>query len=414
LHGRKGNFASLLSSAEAEEAVAQTIGNLRLMEQNSKEASDAAAEWGSNARHDHRFAGGRLEVELSRSGREEGTSTASLPLLVRCVKRARSRATRSVGPPCVASTSSTGSSSSERSASRICSGGTPSGTQVTGNSRPGPRSMSVSPTTSARRLSTQSTRSFGSLPGNASIPTGSGRRQRTAAAPRSVPPPAAVRTPQRRAAPPGCGRRARAMGRSARSPSHCRPRASRSRSSRPAGRRAADGRRRRSRRRRPPGAPTRASCLPVPTPGAGASQCHRPVCNPRTSGMLNGGRATDARFNLRSGRKSCMRSSRPPKSGPTRGASRPNEPKRSRALTLPGPSGGGQVADPGCPPRRVVSPGSGCKPCRRHGRTRRSVCSRRSMPIPAVFYSCVTTRFYAASTRATGLLRCLLLGSTGS
>ena len=35
--------------AEAEEAVAQTIGNLRLMEQDSKEASDAAAEWGSKA-----------------------------------------------------------------------------------------------------------------------------------------------------------------------------------------------------------------------------------------------------------------------------------------------------------------------------------------------------------------------------
>ncbi len=35
--------------AEAEEAVAQTIGNLRLMEQDSKEASDAASEWGSKA-----------------------------------------------------------------------------------------------------------------------------------------------------------------------------------------------------------------------------------------------------------------------------------------------------------------------------------------------------------------------------
>ena len=35
--------------AEAEEAVAQTIGNLRLMEQDAKEASDAADEWGSKA-----------------------------------------------------------------------------------------------------------------------------------------------------------------------------------------------------------------------------------------------------------------------------------------------------------------------------------------------------------------------------
>ena len=35
--------------AEAEEAVAQTIGNLRLMEQDAKEASDASSEWGSKA-----------------------------------------------------------------------------------------------------------------------------------------------------------------------------------------------------------------------------------------------------------------------------------------------------------------------------------------------------------------------------
>ena len=34
---------------EAEEAVAQTIGNLRLLEEDSKEASDAATEWGSKA-----------------------------------------------------------------------------------------------------------------------------------------------------------------------------------------------------------------------------------------------------------------------------------------------------------------------------------------------------------------------------
>lgn len=37
------------SIAEAEEAVAQTIGNLRLQEDDSKEAGDAAAEWGSKA-----------------------------------------------------------------------------------------------------------------------------------------------------------------------------------------------------------------------------------------------------------------------------------------------------------------------------------------------------------------------------
>jgi phage shock protein A len=34
---------------EAEEAVAQTIGNLRLQEEDAKEASDAAADWGSKA-----------------------------------------------------------------------------------------------------------------------------------------------------------------------------------------------------------------------------------------------------------------------------------------------------------------------------------------------------------------------------
>ena len=34
---------------EAEEAVAQTIGNLRLLEQDSKEATDAIADWGSKA-----------------------------------------------------------------------------------------------------------------------------------------------------------------------------------------------------------------------------------------------------------------------------------------------------------------------------------------------------------------------------
>jgi phage shock protein A len=35
--------------AEAEEAVAQTIGNLRMMEEDAKEASEAATEWGSKA-----------------------------------------------------------------------------------------------------------------------------------------------------------------------------------------------------------------------------------------------------------------------------------------------------------------------------------------------------------------------------
>jgi phage shock protein A len=35
--------------AEAEEAVAQTIGNLRMMEEDAKEASDAGAEWGAKA-----------------------------------------------------------------------------------------------------------------------------------------------------------------------------------------------------------------------------------------------------------------------------------------------------------------------------------------------------------------------------
>jgi phage shock protein A len=35
--------------SEAEDAVAQTIGNLRLVEQDAKEAGDAAAEWGAKA-----------------------------------------------------------------------------------------------------------------------------------------------------------------------------------------------------------------------------------------------------------------------------------------------------------------------------------------------------------------------------
>jgi len=39
---------------------------------------------------------------------------------------------------------------------------------LTGISNPRPKSASVSPTMTARRLSTQSTRSFGSRPGNAS------------------------------------------------------------------------------------------------------------------------------------------------------------------------------------------------------------------------------------------------------
>jgi len=49
--------------------------------------------------------------------------------------------------------------------------------QSAGNSWPSPRSMSVSPARSARRLSTQSTRPFGSMPGNASTPLPSGWRR---------------------------------------------------------------------------------------------------------------------------------------------------------------------------------------------------------------------------------------------
>ena len=37
------------SIAEAEEAVAQTIGNLRMMEEDQSEAQEAATEWGSKA-----------------------------------------------------------------------------------------------------------------------------------------------------------------------------------------------------------------------------------------------------------------------------------------------------------------------------------------------------------------------------
>ena len=37
------------SIREAEEAVAQTIGNLRLQEDDAKEAGEAAVEWGSKA-----------------------------------------------------------------------------------------------------------------------------------------------------------------------------------------------------------------------------------------------------------------------------------------------------------------------------------------------------------------------------
>lgn len=56
--------------AEAEEAVAQTIGNLRLMEEDSKEASAAAAEWGSKAR----AAAGKAK-ELSAAGNATEAAT---------------------------------------------------------------------------------------------------------------------------------------------------------------------------------------------------------------------------------------------------------------------------------------------------------------------------------------------------
>src|SRR5215203_1052068 len=73
--------------------------------------------------------------------------------------RARSRAARSTGSPCVGSTNSTGLSSSGRSAIATCSTVTPSGSHLTGISSPLPRSTSVSPAITARIRSLQSTRS---------------------------------------------------------------------------------------------------------------------------------------------------------------------------------------------------------------------------------------------------------------
>ena len=69
---------------------------------------------------------------------------------VRHQARARSRAARSVGPPCVASTCSTGRSSSGRNPSVTCLGVTPSGNHSRGISRPWPKSTSVSPAMTAR------------------------------------------------------------------------------------------------------------------------------------------------------------------------------------------------------------------------------------------------------------------------
>src|SRR5262245_14752233 len=86
---------------------------------------------------------------------------------------ARSSAARSYGPPCVASTCSTGRSSNGRRPSTTCPRVTSESSQRELISSPPPKSTSVSPATTARWLSIQSTRSFGFSPGSASTPTSS-------------------------------------------------------------------------------------------------------------------------------------------------------------------------------------------------------------------------------------------------
>jgi hypothetical protein len=81
---------------------------------------------------------------------------------------ARSSAARSVGAPCVGRTSWTGSASSARRPSATCSRVTPSRSHSAGISSPRPKSTSVSPEMTAPTLLIQRTRSFDSLPGNAS------------------------------------------------------------------------------------------------------------------------------------------------------------------------------------------------------------------------------------------------------
>ena len=91
---------------------------------------------------------------------------------VGCQASARARAARSVGPPCVASTCSTGSASSGRKPSAISSRVTPGRSHLSLISRPRPKSTSVSPEITARWLSTQCTVSFALCPGNTSAPNG--------------------------------------------------------------------------------------------------------------------------------------------------------------------------------------------------------------------------------------------------
>ena len=190
---------------------------------------------------------------------------------------ARSRAARLVGPPCVASTSSTGSSSSGRSAARICSGGTPLFAQSVGTQDPDRGRLACRRRRAPGCLRPRGRGRSAPSPGTPRHRPAAGRQPRTRV-PRpgsDHPRPAAARRAARRAAPPGYGHRARATGTSARSPSRGRPQALRSRSVWTADRTTADGCRCRSRMTRP--------ARPSPLP---ASQCHTPVCSPRTGGMI--------------------------------------------------------------------------------------------------------------------------------
>ncbi len=82
-----------------------------------------------------------------RTSQRRNGSSASRP---EEAAKARSRSVRSNAPPCVASTCSTGSSSSGRSPAAISSRVTPGGSHLSLISRPSPKSTSVSPEITAR------------------------------------------------------------------------------------------------------------------------------------------------------------------------------------------------------------------------------------------------------------------------
>ena len=76
--------------AEAEEAVAQTIGNLRMMEEDAKEASDAASQWGSKAQ----AAVGKAKELKSAGNAAEGQPRSRTSRASRSRSRSTTRTTR--------------------------------------------------------------------------------------------------------------------------------------------------------------------------------------------------------------------------------------------------------------------------------------------------------------------------------